>query len=434
MSLILQAPSARKAQPSVRKHRGTLLILTILACAAALLLVADDYGGAARGGEARVLRVSALNEYASNATSTAATVTVHIADRSHGDGNDMSIFYTDILRRWGSGRVGYHVVENRGADLGCRAEPFAMSGPCLAVTRRRRRTHHEFLGCNYPQCKTMLTNDELCQADNAGFDVRSYYSATRPHAGGYLPLGPREDAWESLRQMRGAPGFAPKAASERGYAFNAIFSQSTNAGRGTLAKIIASQGPVDPLSTFTTMAKEWTAHVDDPRSTQLDTGRYMAVMLDSAFTLAPAGHNPECYRLYEAAEAGSIPVLLRADLHGGPPQCGRSLARWDDAPVLVLDEWADLYPTIAALVADPMALNTRQERLRVWYAGYMRSIVAEFEEFMVGTGDGGERGASAEAVVDHAPEADANKKKKRKAPSQSVETEESALLLDLLEH
>ena len=34
-----------------------------------------------------------------------------------------------------------------------------------------------------------------------------------------------------------------------------------------------------------------------------------SLLLDSTFTLCPAGHNPECYRMYEAAEAGSIPIV-----------------------------------------------------------------------------------------------------------------------------
>jgi hypothetical protein len=48
----------------------------------------------------------------------------------------------------------------------------------------------------------------------------------------------------------------------------------------------------------------------------MNTDDYMQVVLDSVFTLSPAGHNPECFRLYEAMEAGSIPILTNDDMRG----------------------------------------------------------------------------------------------------------------------
>merc|ERR1740139_1799161 len=120
----------------------------------------------------------------------------------------------------------------------------------------KEEENYENLGCNFPQCKTMVTNDENCDA-HAAHDVREYYTAKRP-AAGYLPLGPRRDAWNSLQEIRGKDGFVLKASSERRYAFNAIFSQSTNEGREKLAEVIASQGD-DDLAYFTlvSIAKKW---------------------------------------------------------------------------------------------------------------------------------------------------------------------------------
>ena len=37
------------------------------------------------------------------------------------------------------------------------------------------------------------------------------------------------------------------------------------------------------------------------------------VLLDSTFTLCPIGHNPEAHRIYEAAAAGSIPIIAIDD-------------------------------------------------------------------------------------------------------------------------
>mmetsp|Transcript_9339 Transcript_9339/g.34253 ORF Transcript_9339/g.34253 Transcript_9339/m.34253 type:complete len:124 (+) Transcript_9339:578-949(+) len=47
---------------------------------------------------------------------------------------------------------------------------------------------------------------------------------------------------------------------------------------------------------------------------------YQKLLLDSMFTLSPSGHSPECYRQYEAVDAGSIPVIVDAGY--GP--CGDS--------------------------------------------------------------------------------------------------------------
>ena len=41
---------------------------------------------------------------------------------------------------------------------------------------------------------------------------------------------------------------------------------------------------------------------------------YRKVLLNSTFTLSPMGHNLECYRWFEAAEAGSIPIILQSEV------------------------------------------------------------------------------------------------------------------------
>jgi len=398
--------AGRKAKfPTMR--RGILLVLAF----AALRFGSEDYDLHARlERPSRLLRASALNAPGLLNATTAAVITIHIADRSRRGNRDEnpahSIFFTDVLRRYGSGRVGHRVVEHDYGDRGCRTEPLATDdGPCLAVTKRRKKENYEALKCNFPKCKTAVTNDELCRGYGK-FEMREYYTARMPRAG-YLPLGPRRDAWQSLQTIQATPDFAPKAASERRYAFNAVFSQSTNKGRGKLAEIITNHAD-DPLPTFTSMAKTWTKNVNDRHSKQLDTYHYMKAALDSVFTLAPAGHNAECFRMYEAAEAGSVPVFLRADLYAGW-SCRRGLQDWYDAPAVVLDSWEDLYPTIKALMEDPVALDARQEQLRQWYEGYMRGVVAKFEDFLVGEAD-----PLADALLEQPLEVAVTKSKRKK--------------------
>lgn len=157
--------------------------------------------------------------------------------------------------------------------------------------------------CNYPSCATMVYGDELCDAVTQ-YDAREYYTSEKPD-GGYLPLGQRVDTWRSLQTKRWTKRrFRPP--SERRYAFNAIFSQSTSderqdlAGevmahfvqRRRLAKIIDEQHD-GTMTIFTHMAKVWKKNVNSPNTEQLGNEEYVDVVLDSAFTLAPTGHNPE---------------------------------------------------------------------------------------------------------------------------------------------
>ena len=54
-----------------------------------------------------------------------------------------------------------------------------------------------------------------------------------------------------------------------------------------------------------------------------------------------------------------------------------------DAPILVLESWADLYPTVEQLMADREALDDLQIKLGTWYDKYMRKVVMDFEDFMM---------------------------------------------------
>jgi hypothetical protein len=50
---------------------------------------------------------------------------------------------------------------------------------------------------------------------------------------------------------------------------------------------------------------KWTAHDDEE-----DATRYKTLLASSKYALAPAGHNPNCYRVQEAVESGAIPVIV----------------------------------------------------------------------------------------------------------------------------
>ena len=70
------------------------------------------------------------------------------------------------------------------------------------------------------------------------------------------------------------------------------------------------------------------------RDSRIGSYGALALIFDSAFTLAPAGHNPECFRLHEAVEAHLTQRLIRQVR----ARCGFSVRvrRWN-MPSLVFE-------------------------------------------------------------------------------------------------
>ena len=71
-------------------------------------------------------------------------------------------------------------------------------------------------------------------------------------------------------------------------------------------------------------------------------------------------------------------------LHHVPRPCANALLHWYREPIVVLDSWDDLYPTVERLLEDPAGLDDLQPRPHHWYDGYMRVIVAKFEDVFLG--------------------------------------------------
>lgn len=344
--------------------------IALLLLAAALYLVGDVTEVPQYARSLRLDRQAYANLHAYGLNST---MTVYLLNPP------MPIFNTDIFQRYSSGRFDYDIQERPGCDCN-KQPPLTGNAPCLVVANIFANCPIEQLKCMYPECKTMITNDEKCKA--YGYDVREYYSSRKSHVG-YLPLGPREDSWASFHKMQQKTDFVITPSSKRKYAFNAIFSKSTNKIRGDLAQMIESrQVNGSDLKIYTKMSKKWHMNVNDPHNEQLNTDQYMNVLLESVFTLAPAGHNAECYRMFEAVEAGSIPIFAKSYLNTAR-RCRGSLDHWLSAPVVMLDSWDDLYDTVDRLMGDPQALDEMQVKLRLWYDDYMFGVVGRFEDYMI---------------------------------------------------
>lgn len=90
-----------------------------------------------------------------------------------------------------------------------------------------------------------------------------------------------------------------------------------------------------------------------------DQERYRQLLLDSKYALSPAGNNPNCYRVLEAVESGSTPIIVVpgpsgcyenwATLYGIPCRGATSYPWIPSAPFQVLRTWSELATIAAAL-------------------------------------------------------------------------------------
>ena len=129
---------------------------------------------------------------------------------------------------------------------------------------------------------------------------------------------------------------------------------------------------------------------DCPRASgggKISQQEYRSVLLDSAFTLAPAGHNIECYRIWEAAEAGSIPVLIvnETSVNGGNvTETGCSLhPDVMKAPFLWASDLPDAWRQMRTLGEHKREFNARSHAVRLWYKSYMKITISRFERLLL---------------------------------------------------
>jgi len=108
---------------------------------------------------------------------------------------------------------------------------------------------------------------------------------------------------------------------------------------------------------------------------------YKLKLLDSVFTIAPPGVNPESYRIWEACEAGSIPVLEDLDPDAPVNSCIGSydVFRKTDAPFLYIKNWTEIDSILCNLLKDRQGLWDWQRRLSKWYQSFKTYLIITFE-------------------------------------------------------
>jgi len=108
---------------------------------------------------------------------------------------------------------------------------------------------------------------------------------------------------------------------------------------------------------------------------------YREMLLNSTFTLCPSGKNVESYRIHEAVEAGSIPVLALDSYYYKDHRCKDGFRPYIDskAPFIFVKDWADWPKLMEELLGDLDALEQRQKDIAAWKVKYWSNISLKVE-------------------------------------------------------
>ncbi|MBX9775508.1 MAG: glycosyltransferase family 47 protein [Xanthobacteraceae bacterium] len=107
---------------------------------------------------------------------------------------------------------------------------------------------------------------------------------------------------------------------------------------------------------------------------------YAAYLCMSRFALVPGGNSPETIRLYDALEAGAIPIMLRSAFVGAPDAL-------NNPPFLLLDSWSEL-PAAYAPFADansPQVISTieaKRQDVMAWWQSFKASHQQRLKELI----------------------------------------------------
>lgn len=168
-------------------------------------------------------------------------------------------------------------------------------------------------------------------------------------------------------------------ASRRKHLCNFIGNLGNHPNRQALAKGLEKSGMGPNAKEF--HYKHWGADggvkcltfysgADWKSKKQMQPYEYRAVIQDSAFTFAPQGRGPSSFRLSEALEFGSIPILSDIDTvhlpYGEHP-----------LPVIANDEWETAPTELMQMYAEfPEKMDELQRRVFTWWRSWKKTYQA----------------------------------------------------------
>ena len=104
-----------------------------------------------------------------------------------------------------------------------------------------------------------------------------------------------------------------------------------------------------------------------------DRDSYREVLLKSSYTLCPVGTADDCFRFWEAIEAGSIPIFVRRNPKSRPgcPDAFEDVLA-TNPPIVILDSWEQL-PEFAASVTESQ-INQQRIELARWNREWWENV------------------------------------------------------------
>jgi hypothetical protein len=290
-----------------------------------------------------------------------------------------SIFKTQILQRYGAGVFDY-VVES--TQRNCRKK--YPNSPIVGMLYQKAIVGIKQLDSLISTLDGfVIMGDEMCNTPtniNVKAHARQYFSQ---HYVDYLTLHPIENAFSTVYLPLGPRfEFQPVAYSDippsmsRQLIFNLIVSP-TSIGRKKLVdqlQVAIKQNIYDSSRVFVHITPAFRTNVSASEGF-IPPEQYRATMLNSIFTLCPAGKNPEAYRIFEAVESGSIPILALDDEYMNHP-CKNAYAPFQDAPFIFIKSWSDLDEEIHKALP---TIKTRQQEMLTWYRKFWTGVSMSWE-------------------------------------------------------
>ncbi|EGD77267.1 hypothetical protein PTSG_08361 [Salpingoeca rosetta] len=152
--------------------------------------------------------------------------------------------------------------------------------------------------------------------------------------------------------------------TRRKYLCNLQATIYEGSSRETLLQVLRASGLAKDC--FINARTQWL-----PNETPETAEEYKQMLLESEYTLAPAGLNTECYRWYEAAAAGSTPIVEDVIQ---PKTCGRdplALLKELEAPFIYVKDWRDLPAVLEREQRKtPQQLFQQRVALVTWYEDF----------------------------------------------------------------
>ncbi|GBG33472.1 UDP-D-xylose:ribitol-5-phosphate beta1,4-xylosyltransferase [Hondaea fermentalgiana] len=224
----------------------------------------------------------------------------------------------------------------------------------------------------------VATGDEFCRAlhtyDRAHFRMYAGPKVVNASQGSpiYLPLGPREE-------FKRVYANDVRLVRERKYKFN-FMGSLTSLSRKVLVKELGPSSEKYP--SFVWVVSKWKKQLTRANG-YITPVEYKQILVDSVFTLCPQGHNPEAYRIYEACEAGSIPIVVLDEYYRSHECEGAFLPLiTQGAPFVFLNSWTELPAYLEYILQHPERIQQMQMDTMEWYSKFMTKVATQFETVM----------------------------------------------------